>query len=226
MLTNEEILLRLDDPEGSYIERKTKNDLNDCLKTVVALANSTPVGLYSIMFIGVRDNGEIEPNLDLDRLQKSVAKEIHPAYPGIAVEYRILNKGGAQFLAVLVPGSENKPHFTGPSYIRKGSQSVVASDAQFEALIAERALLPRTLQQWVNKVVTLASPLRGDKGEWVNRQDGLCVCEMRVVECNHFYLTVEYFSMTYSGKESYPLRFIDLSYDHQHDRLEIRLTNR
>jgi predicted HTH transcriptional regulator len=46
--------------EDHFVERKTAKDEKDRLKTVVAFANSAPFGYPSILFIGVKNSGEIE----------------------------------------------------------------------------------------------------------------------------------------------------------------------
>jgi predicted HTH transcriptional regulator len=56
-LKDEELLLRLRIFEGNFVERKASGDLKDWPKTVVAFANSTPVGCPAVLFIGVKDDG-------------------------------------------------------------------------------------------------------------------------------------------------------------------------
>ena len=68
-LTDQDILLRLNSFEDAFVERKTASDSKDWLKTVVAFANSAPVGDPAILFIGVRNNGDIEEGTNLDSLQ-------------------------------------------------------------------------------------------------------------------------------------------------------------
>ena len=41
-------------------------------------------------------------------------------------------------VAVEVSLSKDRPHFSGPAYVRKGSQTVAASREMFEDLIASR----------------------------------------------------------------------------------------
>jgi predicted HTH transcriptional regulator len=53
-LTDQDILVRLAAFEDSFVERKTTNDIGDCLKTVVAFANTAPVGYPAILFVGIR----------------------------------------------------------------------------------------------------------------------------------------------------------------------------
>ena len=57
---DEDLLFRLRNFEDNFVERKTARDTKDWLKTVVAFANSTPLGSAAAMFIGVRQDGSIE----------------------------------------------------------------------------------------------------------------------------------------------------------------------
>jgi len=221
MLTNEEILLKLAQQEDSFVERKSRNDVNDCLRTAVAFANSTPIGYPAIMFVGVTDNGDIETIADLDKLQWSISERVSKAYPTIYTETRILEKDGKKLLAVLVPGSPDRPHFAGPSFIRDGSKSIPASEAQFKTLIAQRESKAYEILQWKGKHVTL---IRKPKtillnGSTLPQHDDINVA--RVLDCNLFYVTLEVFHKFATANSSIPLRFVDLSFDHKKDWLQI-----
>lgn len=138
-LTDEELLLRLKNFEDNFVERKTSGDSRDWLKTVVAFANSTPVGYPAVLYIGVKNDGTPEEKpVNLDSLQKTFGEKIGEAYPTIYYLTKILNVEGKQILAVIVPGSSDHPHFAGPSYVREGSKTVEASEEQFANLIAAR----------------------------------------------------------------------------------------
>ena len=45
---------------------------------------------------------------------------------------------GVEIVAIIVPFSANRPHFTGQSYVRRGSESIRASEEVFEELILSR----------------------------------------------------------------------------------------
>jgi predicted HTH transcriptional regulator len=74
-------------------------------------------------FIGVRDNGDIErPQPNLDEIQKKFNTQMKGIYPRIAYVPKIITENGQQALAVIIPGSELRPHFSGLSYVRRGSE--------------------------------------------------------------------------------------------------------
>src|SRR5208337_5496248 len=94
--------------EDHLVERKTIKDEKDWKKTAVAFANSAPVGLPAVLFIGVRDNGEIEtPQKDLDEAQKKFNVQMERVYPRIAYVPKIINDNGQQALAVVIPNSSS-----------------------------------------------------------------------------------------------------------------------
>lgn len=221
MLTNEEILLKLGQQEDSFVERKSFNDVNDCLKTAVAFANSTPVGYPAIIFVGVKDNGDLEDIADLDKLQRSISERISKAYPTIYTETRILEKDSKKFLAVLVPGSPDRPHFAGPSFIRDGSKSIPASESQFKTLLAQRDSKAYEILKWKDKDITVTMVpkqvlLDGSTLPQHNR-----IWKGRVVDCNLFWVSVEITHAHGTHNLAIPLRLIDLGFDVPNNRLSI-----
>jgi predicted HTH transcriptional regulator len=140
--TDEELLLRMKNFEDHFVERKTIGDAKDWLKTAVAFANSAPIGFPCVLYIGLRDDGTPEQRQEssnLEKLQKSFSDKVKPAYPPIAYFPRVLRIEDQQVLAVNIPGSELKPHFTQRPHIRVGQQTLETSDPQFEELIAQRS---------------------------------------------------------------------------------------
>jgi hypothetical protein len=215
-LTDQDILVRLAAPEDSFVERKTVNDLGDCLKTVVAFANTAPVGYPAILFIGVRDNGDVEEVGDLDRIQRNLSQRLSNAYPPIYTLTRVLQREGKQFLAVIIPGSDRRPHFAGHAYIRDGSQSIVASEAQFTKLITDRNSTTYEIRKWIAKTVTVQLPM------YVQIDDGTVARRFpaNVIDCNQFYVTVggvykKDFLMSFS------LVNVQIGFDHGERRLEL-----
>ena len=127
-LNDEELLLRLKNFEDNFVERKTSGDSGDWLKTVVGFANSTPIGYSAVLFIGANNDGTPqEKTVDLDSLQKTISKKVSEAYPPVYYLTKIVNVEAKQVLAVIVPGSPERPHFAGPAYIREGSMLVGAN---------------------------------------------------------------------------------------------------
>ena len=217
-LDDEELLLRLNNFEDNFVERKTSGDSKDWLKTVVAFANSTQIGYPAVLYIGVKDNGSPEDKpVNLDSLQKSFSKEISQAYPTIYYVTKTLNVGGRQVLAVVVPGSPDRPHFAGQAYSREGSKTVVASKVQFEEMIASRNSKVYEILKWKAKDITIA---KFDVG-WPGQQFFSVVQReiATVADCNQFYVTLE---RPGGKKHCIPLGSTEVSYDAGAGRLELR----
>jgi predicted HTH transcriptional regulator len=120
-LTEGDLLARMKNFEDHLVERKTVKDEKDWKKTAVVFANSVPVGLPAVLYIGVRNNGEVEtPQANLDEIQKKFNAQMQRVYPRIAYVPKIIGDNGRQVLAVVIPGSELRPHFAGLSYVRRG----------------------------------------------------------------------------------------------------------
>ncbi len=115
-LTEADLLARMKNFEDHLVERKVVSDDKDWRKTAVAFANSVPIGVPAILYIGVRDNGEIEtPQRNLDETQKKFNARMQRVFPRIAYIPKIISRNGQQALAVIIPGSELRPHFAGLS---------------------------------------------------------------------------------------------------------------
>jgi predicted HTH transcriptional regulator len=100
--------------EDYLLERKSKNDLKDLLKTMVAFANSVRPGHVATILIGERDDGTPE-DLDPDQIQKTVRTTADKIYPPIIWRAVIYEKGGKQCVRVEIEHSGDTPHFGGPA---------------------------------------------------------------------------------------------------------------
>src|SRR6516162_2031647 len=151
-ISDHDLFLKLRSFEDAFVERKTSADSKDWLKTIVAFANTAPVGYPAVLFIGVKDDGTSEgKQVNLDSLQKTLSEHVAKAYPPIYYLPHSLDVNGGQVLAVIVPGSSARPHFAGQSYVREGPKSVVASKEQFDRLIAARNSKTYRILEWKDK---------------------------------------------------------------------------
>ena len=218
MLTDAELLLRLNNFEDSFVERKTASDQKDWIPTTVAFANSAPIGFPCVLFIGARNDGTIESTAtNLDSLQKTYTRLLAETYPPIPTYSRIVAHGGRSCLAVVVFGSEERPHFPCHALKRVKSETTKAADEDVRRMLDERNSKLYHLRQWVGKIITV---------------DKMNVENIRVMgpvgntfagtllECNHFWLTIEHHDM----KESIPLRRVELSYDHAKKQLKLEVS--
>jgi predicted HTH transcriptional regulator len=216
-LTEADLLARMKNFEDHLVERKTVKDEKDWKKTAVAFANSVPVGLPAVLYIGAKNNGEIEtPQANLDEIQKKFNAQMQRVYPRISYVPKIISDHGRQVLAVVIPGSELRPHFAGLSYVRRGSESVEASEGQFSQLIASRTDKAREILKWKDKIVTVHQLNVEDAVHVMGRIQS--TVEMFVQDCNSFYVTLKQ-----GGLFSYALRNVDISFDHPKSRLALEI---
>ena len=205
-LTEEELLLRFGNTEDNFVERKSISDWKDWLKTVVAFANSCPIGFPGLLFIGVNDDGTVqrlnEP-VGLEKLQKSLAEKINEAWPPIYFLPKILRKEDREFLVVLVPGSPQRPHFAGQSYVRVGPETRRVSEDQFDNLILQRSSKGRELVKMIGKQIAW---------EMFGRQGG--GAQAVVADCNQFFITLD----GGSYKRCFPIDWITISFDPTNQR--------
>ena len=144
--------------EDRYLERKPAGVVaSDIRKTIVAFANSTMDGQEAILFIGVTNDGKIEGVSNPDKLQKTIRRICeNDCYPPVTCyNTQIFPLEGKQVLAVIVGASHDRPQFSGPAYVRQGSESVAASKELYEELIASRVEKARVILGWKNQTVTV-----------------------------------------------------------------------
>jgi hypothetical protein len=213
-LNEADLVAKLKNFEDHFVERKVVKDDKDWKKTAVAFANSAPIGLPAVLYIGVRDNGLIEaPQKNLDEAQKKFNSMMEKVYPRVPYVTKIINDGGLQALAVIIPGSESRPHFGGLAYIRRGSESPEASDAQYAELIAQRNSKAHLLLQWKGKNVTVFTLTKDSEIPWPT--------DTVLVDCNQFYVTLK--KLLHEPPISFPLSRVEINFDNLHRTLQLEI---
>jgi Schlafen, AlbA_2 len=215
-LKDEELLLRLRNTGDAFVERKLFSDSSDWLKTTVAFANSTPIGYPPVLFIGVKNDGTPEDRHEsIESIMRSFGQRVSKAYPEIYYVAKTLTVESKEVLAIIIPGSEGRPHFTGPSFVRVGSESRKASEKQFERLLASRNSKANEILRWRGKLVTVGNITTLLHGPQRTTE------RLSVVDCNQFYVTLE--DKIKSNRKSIPLGRIMLSYDERNGCLELEV---
>ena len=64
-------------------------------------------------------------------------------------------RNGRTVLAIRIPPSTDRPHFSGPSFVRVGSESVRASEKQFDEMVWSRNSITAAILKLRGDVVTL-----------------------------------------------------------------------
>jgi predicted HTH transcriptional regulator len=213
-----ELLARMKNFEDNFVERKTVADDRDWLKTIVAFANSTPPGWNSVLFIGVKNSGEIEtPQVNLDSLQIKLNATLLKTYPPIPCFKHVVEQNRRQALAVIVPYSENKPHFAGPSYVRKGSETVIASEDQFAELIASRNSLVAEILAHKDEFVHVVNSKRGNSAF-----DSYWPGTPKIHDCNQHFITIES-GMEPRNRITFPISDIVIGREPQSNRFQVTI---
>jgi len=158
-MPNDELLSRLKNEEDNFVERKPGNPKReDIRKTVVAFANSMPEKRTGVLFIGIRNDGRIEGVPNPDKLQMTIREVCEQdCYPPIRFFSEVLQTPDGSVLAVVIPESSNRPHFSGPAFVRRGSESVAASSEFFDELVHSRNSKCAAVLKLKGQVVTVIS---------------------------------------------------------------------
>jgi Schlafen, AlbA_2 len=214
-----DLLARMRRFEDHFVERKTVSDRKDWLKTIVAFANSTPDGSTSVLFIGVTNEGVIEDsNNDHDAVQKTLNKELEKAYPRIQCQSVVIAENGRQALAIIVPSSKNKPHFAGPAFVRRFSETFDASEQEFNELIARRNSKVSRILDYKGRQVTVINSRRTANHISESYWPGNTI----VYDCDQHYLTLATGTQP-QDRSSFSLAQVEISFDHSINRLLIKL---
>jgi hypothetical protein len=126
---------------------------------------------------------------------------------------------GKAFLAVIVLGSDRRPHFAGPAFVRDGAKTIAASEQQFAQLIAQRNSAAYEILQWKGKMISIWHPSRGHREFTYHPKTGY-TAEGFVKDCNQFYVTID--DSAFGGRVSFGLEAFEIGFDHLKNRLELR----
>jgi hypothetical protein len=215
-LDESDLLSRMRNFEHHLVERKTVKDENKWKRAAVSFANSAPVGVPAVLYLGVLDSGEIEtPQHDLEEVGKRFNRHMEKVYPRIAYVPKVIKDNGRQALAVIIPGSESRPHFAGLAYVRKGPESMDASEDQFSELIAQRNSKTALLLQSRGKNVTVFIRTADSEIPWPT--------STVLVACNQFYVTLKKFD--HEPPHSFPLSRVEINFDNLRNTLQLEISD-
>lgn len=220
--------------EDNLLERKVESDLKDLLKTLVGFANSVKPGHIATILIGERNDGSIAGVTNPDNIQKTIRNECDKIYPPIIWRSKVYEKEGEKCVKIEVEFSGETPHFGGPAWIRRGSETVKATDDLFQKLVNLRNGKVFELGKWVGKEVTIHADqshipplLINEYGTPAGRQkkfvykhrwpkEESCV---KLISVNNFWAT--FLKTDTNTNHSEPLEKITLTFDDVNNRLKI-----
>ena len=150
-----------------------------------------------------------------DSLQKTI-REIagKDCYPSIVrYQTRVFESEGKTLLAVVVEASNERPHFSGPAFVRVGSESVMASQRVYEELIASRNTKAGKILRSKNQLITFRSY---ELDTW-RRQRPVFTIECRIEECDAHVVSLLDIG---SGRHfSVPLELTTINFDQNNRRM-------
>jgi predicted HTH transcriptional regulator len=213
-----DLLRLLHATEDSFTERKTSGDHKDWVKIIVSFANALRDDQEGVLFIGATNEGRVQTDsTNLDSLQKSLSDKLKRVYPPVYCTKQIVSDEGRECLAVIVPGSSQRPHFAGPAFIRDGSKSVEATSEQYEALLASRTGKAYAIQKLGEMPLTVSIFQRQAGIAYVNNK---VISEATISTVNQFYVTLNFGNR----KQSYPLSRVEISFDDGMRRPQLEIT--
>jgi len=194
-MTEEELLRRLHDAEDGFVERKSSFNTGEVRDTIVAFANSARDQRPGILFIGVRPDGTIQGVADPDKLARDAVERIcnDRCFPPVHYNTVSFPRDGLQVLAIIVPLSPQKPHFSGHAFVREGSRTKKASAAALDEMIAARNTKAGELLRMKGKTISIQ--VRGKHiGEAIFEPHFSDDYEGKIVSCDAHRVTIHLLS--------------------------------
>jgi hypothetical protein len=225
-MTPDELLRMIGNHEDAFVERKPDSVATSELRqTAGAFANTVPEGRAAVLFIGIHDKtGHILGVGNPDQLQKRIREVCQgDCYPPIDYTSEVLLVDNKPVVAVVIPASKDKPHFTGPAYVRVGSESRKASPQQYDELILNRIDKAREILRHKTEVFTVLGicyKLGSNKplhdGNYRESR------ECQIEECTGHLVTLR--DIASSVRFSEPLAHVTINYDQEKRRPMLMVT--
>jgi len=211
--------------ESQYLERKRSCPDSATLRsTLCAFANSTPESQYSVLFIGIDDDGAIigAATDSVDGTQQKIIKIARDdCYPPIHVVPQVVQIDGKTVLAIIVEHSRTTPHFTGHAFVRRGPTTEKASPAQYDELVLQRtSKVARLLRE---KQTGSLVQVRWLPSEEEHKSRGSAIASYlksigapyRIEECDAF--VIQLFNTSIMRKIAIPVDQVTISYSTEHN---------
>jgi len=231
---DEEVRRRLKDVEDHFTERKESPQEPRMREAITAFANTAISEKPGIIYVGVKDNGEIIGGENMDSWQQKVSSWAASCFPPVNVIPVALTIEGKNILAVVVPGSHARPHFAKAAYVRKGAKNEMAAQSEIDEWIAYRNSKVRIISESKGKDITIVnieppkppaardpknamlSMMYDSRGarKFYSVPDG----HYQLEDCNNYWVTVK--KVGADTISTIPLSIIDL----KKDDIEWRLT--
>jgi hypothetical protein len=201
--------------EDSLREKKVESDLKDLPKTLVAFANSVAPGDVAQIFIGEKDDGTVQGVTDTDHIQKKVRTEADKIYPEIYYRTVVYERIGKSCVRVDIKHNGLAPHFGGAAWVRRGSETIRATEPLYEQMVALRQSKVHELGKWLGKIVTVS---------WSLGSHGTVKPNWSAFPCEVINVTVHFCTFidkAQGRQQSEPIEWLDLSWDDRGKCLQV-----
>jgi hypothetical protein len=198
--------------EDHLLERKTDRQPKDIRRTAVAFANSVRPGHTAVILIGEENDGKVSGVTNPDEFQKKIRKELEGIYPPIVWRQILYEREGNTCIRIEIEHSGETPHFGDAAWIRRGSESVIASSEQLTLLVSLRSGKLRTLSAWEGKPISFSVHMTGGPAPNWGRFEAL------LETVTPHYCT---FKLTNGQRRSEPIDWLTISWDHEANRLRV-----
>jgi hypothetical protein len=214
-----DLAARLANHEDALVERKPETaNSGEIRATACGFANTVRPGSTALIFFGVADDGTVHGVTKPDSLQKTIRRQLMvECYPEIQHQSFVIEHSGKSVLAVEIPASTTRPHFTGPAYVRRGSETVLASEQEYERLIASRNTVAGVLARAIGEtwIVQAIGKKLGDTKP-IQQPGHRESAECRIVEVNAHFVRLHHLASGSNLTEE--LVRAELSYDEKKHR--------
>src|SRR5688572_23962904 len=108
--------------EDAYLERKPETaNREEIRRTAVAFANTVEDGREAVLLVGVDDAGNVVGVQNPDTKQRDIRRILtDDCYPPIQHQAQVFVDKGRNVVAITIPSSRLRPHFSGPAFVRRG----------------------------------------------------------------------------------------------------------
>jgi hypothetical protein len=163
------------------------------------------------------DKGKPIGLTNTEKQQKKITELANGCFPPVQVIQRVISEQGSDILAVVVPASEQRPHFTGAAYQRFGSETKAAPQEVIDQWLEYRISKVKFILDWKEKLVTVRGIDPSGNTKYTGHPNWPGMQECYVFDCNPFFVTLKLSSG--GGIRTESLHFIELVMDDQHKRL-------
>lgn len=202
--------------EDSLREKKVESDLKDLLKTMVAFANSVAPDDTAKIFIGERDDGTVEGVQNPESIQRTVKQNADKIYPEIFYRTEVYERNEKRCVRVDIEHNGLAPHFGGAAWVRRGSQTIKATEEVYQRMVNLRLGKVHELTKWVGKSIVVS---------WSNRSHGIIGPNWGEYPCQLVHVTAHFCTFEQKGfgqrQQSEPLEWLDLSWHNQSNTLQV-----